>query len=98
MEKITGVPMYLSPEQYSEATAKGYFGDKAKLGVERIKEMCMDGTLPYIKTRGGQFKIKVYEDAVPIEKYNELKEENTELKTTIKSINKLTINVGGINQ
>ena len=32
----------------------------------------------------------VYEDAVPIEQYNELKKRCTELETTLKSINKLT--------
>ena len=51
MENKASVPMYLSPEQYSELTAKGYFGEKAKLGVERIKEMCQDGILPCRKTR-----------------------------------------------
>ena len=51
-KKVSGVPIYLSPEQYSELTGIGYFGAKAKLGAERIKEMCEDGLLPYIKTRG----------------------------------------------
>lgn len=80
------VPMYLSPDQYSELTGKGYFGEKAKLGSERIKEMCLDGQLPYIKTRGGQFKIKVYEDSIPIEKYQKLENENIRLKTIIETI------------
>ncbi len=88
-QKILGVPQYISPEQYSELTAKGYFGEKSKLGVERIKELCEDGVLPYVKTRGGQYRIKVYDDVVPIEKYNEIKDRCTKLETTLKSINKL---------
>lgn len=43
------LPYYVSPEQYSQMTAKD---EKSKLGVERIKELCEDGILPHIKTRG----------------------------------------------
>lgn len=88
-EEKMSVPMYVSPEQYSDMTARGFFGEKARLGTERIKEMCLDGILPYIKTRGGQYRIKVYEDSVPIEQYNKLKDRCTELETTINSIYKL---------
>lgn len=86
MEETINVPLYLSPEQYSEATARGMFGDKARLGTERIKEMCLDGQLPYVKTRGGQYKIKVYEDSVPLEKYKEVENENIRLKTIIQTV------------
>lgn len=77
------IPKYVSPEQYSKMTAKDA---KSRLGVERIKELCEDGFLPYVKTRGGQYRIKVYEDSVPIEKYEEVKNENTRLKTIIETI------------
>lgn len=81
------VPYYVSPEQYSQMTAKD---NNSKLGVERIKELCEDGVLPHIKTRGGQYRIKIYEDSVPIEQYEKLKEENTKLKTIIETINNTT--------
>lgn len=44
-KKVLGVPMYLSPEQYSELTGIGYFGAKSKLGPERIKELCQDRSI-----------------------------------------------------
>ena len=58
--------------------------------LKESKNCVKIGILPHVKTRGGQFRIKVFEDSVPIEEYNKVKERCTELETTLKSINKLT--------
>lgn len=84
MNKVSGVPYYVSPEQYSEMTA---VGEKSKLGPERIKELCEDGVIPYVKTRGGQYRIKIYNDAVPIEEYEKVKNRCIQLETAMQTIN-----------
>lgn len=81
---MPGIPKYVSPEQYSEMTSTG---EKSKLGPARIKELCEDGILPHVKTRGGQYRIKIYEDAVPIEEHEKLKKRCYELETALKTIN-----------
>ena len=57
------------------------------LGPERVKELCEDGKLPHIKTRAGQIRIKIYEDAVPIKEYEKLKERCVKLETAMQTIN-----------
>lgn len=77
MIKISGIPKYVSPEQYSKQSG---------LGVERIKELCNSGKIPYELTEGGHYKIKVYEDAVPIEQYKELERKYNQLEAAIQTI------------
>lgn len=81
---MQGTVKYVSPEQYSEMTSTG---EKSRLGTERIKELCEDGVLPHIKTRGGQYRIKIYEDAVPIEEHEKLKKRCYQLESALKTIN-----------
>ena len=77
MQNISGIPKYVSPEQYSKQSG---------LGVERIKELCNSGKIPYELTDGGHYKIKVYEDAVPVEKYKELEQKYNKLEAVIQTI------------
>lgn len=79
-----GIPKYVSPEQYSKMTA---IGDTSSLGPERIKELCEDGLLPCIKTRAGNFRIKIYNEVVPIEEYEKMKNRCIQLETAMQSIN-----------
>lgn len=72
------LPKYLSAEQYSKETG---------LGVEEVKRQCRIGQIKCLMTEGGYYKIPVYEDAVPVEQYNKVKEENTRLKTILAQIN-----------
>ncbi len=39
-------------------------------------------------TDGGHYKIEVYDDVVPREQYDKVKEENVRLKTILQQINK----------
>ncbi len=77
MQNISGIPKYVSPEQYSKQSG---------LGVERIKELCNDGKLPCEITSGGHYKIKIYEDAVPIEEYKKLEKKYNQLEAAIQTI------------
>ena len=71
------IPIYLSAEKYSE---------KSGLGVEEVKKKCRNGEIKCEMTEGGHYKILVYNDAVPIEDYQKLKDEVTKLKTIISTI------------
>lgn len=56
-------------------------------GPEEVKKQCKLGKIPCLMTEGGYYKIPVYDDAVPREQYEQVKEENTKLKTILKQIN-----------
>jgi len=79
-----GIPKYVSPEQYSKMTA---IGENSGLGPERIKELCEDGLLPCIRTRSGNFRIKVYNEVVPVEEYEKVKKRCIQLEAAMESIN-----------
>lgn len=78
--KIPGIPKYISAEQYAKQSG---------LGVEEVKRQCRLKEIPCRMTEKGHYKIPIYDDAVPIEEYNKIKQRCTELETTIKSISKL---------
>lgn len=82
MEKrIPGIPKYISAEEYSRQSG---------MGVQEVKRLCRIKEIPCKMTENGHYKIPIYEDAVPIEEYNKIKNRCTELETTLKSINKLS--------
>ena len=72
-----GIPKYVSAEEYSRQSG---------MGVEEVKRQCRIGEIPCKMTEKGYYKIAIYDDCVPIEKYNELKEENVKLRTLIQTI------------
>lgn len=71
------IPRYVSAEEYSRQSG---------MGVEQVKKLCRSGDLEHYMTDGGYYKIKVDSDSVPIEKYIQVKEENSRLKTVIETI------------
>lgn len=71
------IPIYVSAEKYSKESG---------LGVEEVKRLCRLGEIPCKMTEGGYYKIPVYEDAVPKEQYDKVKEENVRLKTILEQI------------
>lgn len=71
------IPKYVSAEKYSKESG---------LGVEEVKRLCRLGEIPCKMTEGGYYKIPIYEDAVPKEEHEKVKEENIRLKTIIKQI------------
>lgn len=71
------IPKYVSAEEYSRQSG---------MGVEEVKRQCRLGNIAHKMTEGGYYKIEVYDDAVPKEQYDKLKEENTKLKTIIQTI------------
>lgn len=75
------IPKYISAEAYSKQSG---------LGVEEVKRLCRTGEIKCLRTEKGYYKIPVYQDSVPIEEYQKIKEENVRLKTTISSM----INIG----
>ena len=75
------IPKYVSAEAYSKQSG---------LGVEEVKRLCRTGEIKCLRTEKGYYKIPVYQDSVPIEEYQKIKEENVRLKTTISSM----INIG----
>lgn len=75
------IPKYVSAEEYSRQSG---------IGVEEIKRLCRIGEIKCLRTEKGYYKIPVYQDSVPIEEYQKIKEENVRLKTTISSM----INIG----
>lgn len=79
--RIPGIPKYISAEEYARQSG---------LGPEEVKRQCRLKEIPCKMTEKGHYKIPIYDDAVPVEEYNKLKDRCTELETTIKSINKLT--------
>ena len=75
------IPKYISAEAYSKQSG---------LGVEEVKRLCRTGEIKCLRTEKGYYKIPVYQDSVPIEEYQKLKEEVIKLQTTISSM----INIG----
>lgn len=71
------IPKYVSAEEYSRQSG---------MGVEEVKRQCRIGEIPCKMTEKGYYKIPIYEDSVPIEKYIEVKQENTRLKTVLETI------------
>lgn len=73
---MSGVPRYLSAEQYSKESG---------MGVEEVKRQCRTGKIQCLMTDGGYYKIPVYDDAVPKEQYEKVLLEKTELETKLKN-------------
>lgn len=71
------IPKYVSAEEYSRQSG---------MGVEQVKKLCRSGELEHYMTDGGYYKIKVDSNSVPIEKYIEIKQENSRLKTILETI------------
>lgn len=71
------IPKYISAEAYSKQSG---------LGPEEVKRLCRIGEIPCKMTEKGHYKIPIYEDAVPIEQYQKVKDENVKLKTIIETI------------
>lgn len=69
------IPKYISAEEYSRQSG---------LGVEEVKRQCRIGEIPCKRTEKGYYKIPIYEDAVPVEEYNKLKEKCIKLETILK--------------
>lgn len=62
------------------------FMRRKKVGQEVAYQMLHSGKYEYEKTAGGRYKIKVGGDTVPRARYEELLQENAELKAIIKSV------------
>ena len=75
------IPKYISAEAYSKQSG---------LGVEEVKRLCRIGEIKCLRTEKGYYKIPVYQDSVPIEEHQKLKEENIRLKMAISSM----VNIG----
>ena len=71
------IPKFVSAEEYSRQSG---------IGVEQVKKLCRNGELEHYMTEGGYYKIKVDSNSVSIEKYIEVKEENSKLKTVLETI------------
>jgi len=76
------IPKYISAEEYARQSG---------MGAEEVKRQCRIGEIPCKMTEKGHYKIPIYDDAVPVEEYNKLKDENTKLKTILQQFN-TTIN------
>lgn len=76
------IPKYISAEEYARQSG---------MGAEEVKRQCRIGEIPCKMTEKGHYKIPIYNDAVPVEEYNKLKDENTKLKTILQQFN-TTIN------
>lgn len=62
------------------------FMRRHKVGQEVAYQMLASGKYEYEKTAGGRYKIKVGGDTVPRTRYEELLQENAELKTKLESV------------
>lgn len=62
------------------------FMRRKKVGQEVAYQMLASGKYEYEKTAGGRYKIKVGGDTVPRTRYEELLQENAELKTKLESV------------
>lgn len=71
------IPKYVSAEEYSRQSG---------IGPEEVKRLCRTNQLKHFMTEGGYYKIAVDNDTVPIEKYEEVQQENTRLKTILETI------------
>lgn len=72
-----GFPKYMSASGYAKATG---------IGEAEVKKMIATGELKAHITEGGHYKIEVSQDAVPIEDYREVIEENARLKAVLTTI------------
>ena len=77
------IPKYVSAEEYSRQSG---------LGVQEVKRLCKIGEIPCKRTEKGYYKIPIYEDCVPIEKYQEALKEIERLKTKIDILKKIVNN------
>jgi len=55
------------------------------MSVPTVRALCEKGELPIIKIGKGQIRIKMIDDYVPREIYEELKKENTFLREKLRS-------------
>lgn len=79
------IPTYISAEEYAR---------RSSLGVEEVKRQCRIGKIKCLRTEKGYYKIPIYEnDAVSIEEYKKVKDENTKLKTILTQINTTITNL-----
>ena len=62
------------------------FMRRNKVGQEVAYQMLKSGKYEYEMTPGGRYKIKVGGDTVPRARYEELLQENAELKTKLESV------------
>lgn len=73
------IPKYISAEEYARQSG---------MGVEEVKRQCRIGKIECLRTEKGYYKIPVYaNNAVSVEEYNKLKDENTKLKTILQQFN-----------
>ncbi len=77
------IPKYVSAEEYSRQSG---------LGVQEVKRLCKIGEIPCKRTEKGYYKIPIYEDCVPIEKYQEALTEIERLKTKLDIVSKIINN------
>lgn len=71
------ISKYVSAEEYSRQSG---------IGVEEVKRLCRTNQLKHFMTERGYYKIAVDDDSVPVEKYQEVKEENIRLKAILETI------------
>ncbi len=76
------IPKYVSAEEYSRQSG---------MGAEEVKRQCRLGEIPCKMTEGGYYKIPIYEDAIPIEQYQEALKEIERLKEKLEIL-KMIIN------
>lgn len=62
------------------------FMRRKKIGQGVAYQMLKSGKYEYEMTKGGRYKIKVGGDTVPRTRYEELLQENAELKTKLESV------------
>lgn len=62
------------------------FMRRKKIGQRVAYQMLKSGKYEYEMTKGGRYKIKVGGDTVPRTRYEELLQENAELKTKLESV------------
>ncbi len=62
------------------------FMRRKKVGQEVAIHMLKSGKYEYEMTAGGRYKIKIGGDTVPRARYEELLQENAELKTKLESV------------
>ena len=62
------------------------FMRRKKIGQEVALQILATGKYEYEKTEGGRYKIRIGGDTVPRARYEELLQENAELKAIIKSV------------
>ena len=78
------IPKYISAEEYAR---------RSGMGVEEVKRQCRLEKIQCLRTEKGYYKIPVYEnDAVSIEEYKKVIEENTQLKTILRQFNTTIVN------